>query len=394
MNAQSQDIGEFDHNVSMQADSNDLSTRAEISPALIDHECRRYPLWDIHQYIEKVLATDKPGFLIICDKHGRKTVRELSLGWYYKQIRSFVDRIPPDSKPSRYIGLFQECANEMGLSLGFTLPGISHGQGVENAERYNAFLDLIRTKAATVAKYIKATKYISNYDKRIFDRLKKHVDGLFAIYSKLLVVRLDLEYQQKYTGHVTLAQAKKDIGRFVSHRRFHRLFKHCVGFVIAREHGKNGCGFHFHCMLFFDGQKQNRDLYLASAIGKDYWEGYITRIAGDGATLVSRGRHFNCNIQPYDHNGIGMISHSDEVKRADLLYALVYLTKDDQDLGIDASPKTRLITRSILPRVQANRSGPPRKILLRGKRVTLPKKGYSPDIGLNKLPYSNSKRVI
>lgn len=372
MDTQSQDI-HLDQSVVTQDDVQDLPTEDELSSELIDYKCQRYPLWDIHRFIEQVLATDKPGFLIITHKRGKTTICELSLAWHYKLIRSYIQRIPPGSITSSFIALFQECCAEMGLVYDFIRPGNISGPGISEAERYNAFLELIRAKASTVKRYIKAKEYASNYDKRMSQRLQKYIDRLFLIYSKLLVVRLDLEYLQEFAEYMTLAQAQQDISRFSSHRRWSKLFEHCVGFIIAREHGDNGCGFHFHCILFFNGQKRHQDVNLGKAIGKDYWEGTITRITGEGEALVTRGRHFNCNAKQGDYRylGIGMIAHSDEVKRSNLSYSLIYLTKDDQGLEGIAPPKTKSITRSQLPHVKAKRSGPPRKILIRGKRVTL-----------------------
>ncbi len=382
MDIVSQDMANQEQLAGKQADSHDLPPAAEISPELIDYESQRQPLWDIHQFVERVLATEQPGFLITFDRQDRRIIKALPLAWYYRRIGSYSSRIPDTGAIGRYIGLFHECCIEMELAYnGFSNPGNKHRPGMTGAELYNAFLDLIRKKASEIKKYIDAKAYVSNYDRRMFERLKSYIDGLFLIYSKLLVVRLDLEYREEFADYVTLAQAKEHIGRFISHRRWSKLFEHCVGFVIARERGENGTGFHFHCILFFDGQKQSRDLYLASAIGQKYWEGYITRISGEGESLITQGRYFSCNGKKgeYRYEGIGMITHSDEVKRANLLYNLLYLTKNDQGLGSDAPSKTRTLTRSLLPRVKENRTGPPRKILLRGKRVTQPKQITSSD---------------
>lgn len=373
MDTQSQDIGYLDQSIVTQDDVQDLPTNELLNAQLIDYKCQRYALWDIHRFIEQVLATDKPGFLISTDKHGKATIRERPLAWHFKLIRSYIQRIPLDAKPSPLIALFQECCVEMGLFDGLTRAGDFTGPASNEAERYNAFLELIRAKALTLARYIKAKEDISNYDLRMFARLRKYIDSLFLVYSKLLVVRLDLEYGDGFAEYMTLAQAKKDISRFISNRRWCKHFEHCVGFIIAREHGKNGCGFHFHCILFFNGQKRQQDINLAKAIGKDYWEGNITRISGEGDTLITRGRHFNCNAKQdkYRYQGIGMIAHSDEAKRSNLLYALIYLAKVDQGLEGIAPPKTKTITRGLLPEVAETRSGAPRKMGVRGNRLTV-----------------------
>ena len=350
--------------------STDETTRSE----LIDYQCQRFPLWDIHRFVEQVLATDKPGFLIITDKRGKTRIQELPLAWYFRLLRSYIERIPADVKLCPLIALFQESSAEMGLCSEVTCAGDFTGPGIKEAERYNALLDLIRTKASTVTRYIEAKTYASTYDKRMFERLQGYIDRLFLVYSKLLVVRLDLEYGDDFAEYITLVQAQQDISRFVSLRRWNKHFEHCVGLIIAREHGDNGCGFHFHCILFFDGQKRQQGINLGKAIGKDYWEGRITRISGQGDTLITRGRHFNCNSRQdeYRYQGIGMISHSDELKRSNLAYSLIYLVKEDQGLEGIAPPKTRTITRSVLPRAPETKRGAPRRISIGGKRDPLP----------------------
>lgn len=333
-----------------------------IDSQLVSYKCSRYDLWDIHRFVEDVLATDKDGFEISTNKKQNRRIKQLSLGRYFPLIRSFITRIPEGAKLGRYIALFLECVHELQLHQdGFTQPGAPHRPGLNGAELFNVFLALIRKKPKRIAQYIKAVTYVSNYDERIFLRLKEYVDRLFLIYSRILVIRLDLEYTEEWAPFVTLSQAQRDIGEFISRRRFSNLFENCIGFIVAREKGESGGGYHFHAMLFFDGHKQRGDIYLAQQIGENYWSGYITRISGQGDDLETRGRYFNCNAEEYEHDGIGMVSYSDEIKRTDLLYALLYLTKKSQDIGQDGLPKMKTITRANMPPLEATKLGRPRQ---------------------------------
>lgn len=361
-------VGMADREVSLTA-TKEATNSDNMDSQLINYKCTRYGLWDIHRFIEQVLATDKPGFAIITGKRGEKRIKQLALGRYFPMINSFISRIPEGAKPGRFVGLFLDCVHELQLHHdGFTKSGIPHRPGMNGAELFNTFLELIRKKAETITKYIEAVKYVANYDERIFLRLKEYVDRLFLIYSKILVVRLDLEYAEDFAPFVTLSQAQRDIGEFISRRRFSQLFKHCVGFIVAREKGENGGAYHFHAMLFFDGHKQRGDIYLAQRIGEDYWSGHVTRISGEGEDLETRGRYYNCNVVDYEHKGIGMVSHSDEVKRADLLYALLYLTKKSQDIAQDGRPKMKTITRANMPLLEAVKLGRPRTKAVEGYR--------------------------
>lgn len=354
-------VGMVDREVSL-TDTKEATVSDNMDSQLINDKCTRNCLWDIHLFIEQVLATDKLGFAIITGRRGEKRIKQLALGRYFPIISSFISRIPEGAKPGRFVGLFLDCVHELQLHHdGFTKPGMPHRPGMNGAELFNTFLELIRKKAKTITKYIKAVKYVTNYDERIFFRLKEYVDRLFLIYSKILVVRLDLEYAEDFAPFVTLSQAQRDIGEFISRRRFSPLFQHCVGFIVAREKGENGGAYHFHAMLFFDGHMKRGDVYLAQRIGEDYWSGHITRISGKGADFETRGRYFNCNAEEYEHDGIGMVSYSDEVKRTDLLYALLYLTKSSQDIGRDGRPKMKTITRANMPPLEEPKLGRPRK---------------------------------
>lgn len=235
---------------------------------------------------------------------------------------------------------------------------------------------LIRKKAKTIHKYIETGKYIGTYDRRGFNEYIKYVDGLFVRYSKLLVIRLDLEYRDEYTTSVTFEEAQDDISRFIKNRRWNSIFEHCAGYIIAKEIGRQGRGFHFHCFIFFDGQNKKRSMILGKRIGKDYWEDSITRLPDLNDQKRSRGAYFNCNIKEnkYRYSGIGMIDHADEIKRANLIYALVYLFKEnEQVLGEDAPPKTHTITRGVLPPLPEKRPGPARRVFICGEKVMVPK---------------------
>lgn len=380
MKPSSEDMGSLDQDIVTQDDLLEAPTTGKPQPELIDHQCQRYPLWDIHRFVEQVLATEKAGFLIQATENGRTNIIDLPLAWHFKLVRSYIERIPHDCKPSPFIALFMECCIELGLHSGFTRPGDYDEQGISEAERYNTLLALIRSKASTIKKYKQAKQYAANYNMRMFKRLQKYINNLFLRYPKLLVVRLDLEYREDHAEFVTLTQARQDISRFISHRRWNRLFAHNVGFIIAREHGKNGCGFHFHCLLFFNGHERRQDINLAKAIGEQYWEGHITRLACEDDSADTRGRYFNCNAKQDDYRylGVGLISHADEVKRSNLSYALIYLTKEDQGLEGLAPRKTKTLTRGLLPRLPKAKNGRKRRAWGCGKRVKITRPVYAP----------------
>lgn len=146
-------------------------------------------------------------------------------------------------------------------------------------------------------------------------------------YSKLLVVRLDLEYFSNFcpgngfrgqTMSLKEVQAHRD--RFLDYLRKGPYSKHLAGYIWKMEYGLEK-GHHFHMAIFFDGQQVSRDITLGDLLGR-YWQEKVT---------ASKGMFFNCNKkkEAYDRCGIGMVNRTDDEKWACLEDALRYLTKVD-----------------------------------------------------------------
>ncbi|MEN1958442.1 YagK/YfjJ domain-containing protein [Luteimonas changyuni] len=154
--------------------------------------------------------------------------------------------------------------------------------------------------------------------------VRTRLDGLRASRSKVVAVRLDLEYYALFGSAggfspqaVTVNEARAHRSAFVKYLRKGPYSKHMVGYTWAMEAGFEK-GVHFHFAVFFDGQQVCRDIVLGDALGK-HWE-TIT----DG-----RGYAFNCNKrkEQYLYLGIGMLNRADDLVWANLHKAVRYLTK-------------------------------------------------------------------
>lgn len=116
----------------------------KINPELLNYEIYRQPLWGIHTFVENVLKTDKPGFDIYTNKRGKTVIKELPLSAYYYLINDFTSRIPVRSDPVGFIGLFQECSIELGITNARPIaPGDVHLPGMNGAQLFNTLLELI-----------------------------------------------------------------------------------------------------------------------------------------------------------------------------------------------------------------------------------------------------------
>jgi len=350
---------------------------------LIDYELLRQPLWDIHEFLAQVLAHAHPGFAIRTSKHGTRSIEAMALGRrYYRLLNNLIARIPMPSKAPGLVGLFIDCCVELQLFYNpFGKPGDYHRPGMNGAELFNALLDLIRKRAKKDQRCRKLLHIAEDYDLQQIKSIITYINALFRLYSKLLVVRVDLGYLAEEADRITFEKANDDITRFVNRHHWYPEFRNWVGFVIGREYGagsesengERGRGYHFHCFIFFNGQKEKNDKRLADAM-IDYWNNRIVNRRNTREDERIKTWTHNCHMRDdqYAYSGIGRIAHSDEVKRTNLLYALLYLTKNSQELGDAAPPKSKTISMGQIPERTLERRGRRRHLMIGRHVVEVP----------------------
>lgn len=190
-------------------------------------------------------------------------------------------------------------------------------------------------------------------ERKRLESTKEYMDALQEKYSKLLIVRVDLAYDKN--EEVTLEQANKHFNRLLNNRRGKpSIFKHNVGYTELVEHTDEK-GVHYHTAFIFDGQKVQNDFHMGEQLGK-HWKDNITK---------GQGSYYNCNRNDYgEYHGIGMLDHSDKVKRAKTDEALAYLCKDDEKQDVTTVNTTdatiKQFRRGRMPQVTTKR-GRPRK---------------------------------
>ncbi len=154
--------------------------------------------------------------------------------------------------------------------------------------------------------------------------LRRYIDYLFTRYARLLVLRVDLEYQSGNVIHseqdrlIKYQEASNDRKHLFNNMDSNKRFEHLLGAAWTLEYGVE-TGFHYHLLLIYNGSEVRKDETLAYWVGK-YWSRNITE---------GQGRDFNCNAKKdeYDVLGIGMINHYDTKLRAGLYKTIGYLTK-------------------------------------------------------------------
>ncbi len=189
-------------------------------------------------------------------------------------------------------------------------------------------------------------------DKRRRISNESYLDNLQEKYSKVCVVRVDLEYAKNSETNkveITLNEANKHINRLLNNRRNNEIFDHNIGYLMKTEYGEDR-NVHFHTFFFYDGQKVQKDMIKGEDIGK-YWSQNIT----DG-----KGTYYNCNRNDYkDNHAIGMLDYRDTKKRRNLNNAMAYLVKEDQSIeGLKENGKDRSIRRGTIPKEKSTRGRP------------------------------------
>jgi hypothetical protein len=363
-------------------------------PSVSAYQSFREPLWDIHDFVHQVLSKEAPGFRITEKKNGDKRIEPLALGErYYPLLNNFMARIPLPCQPAGFVGLFLDCCIELQLFLNpfgkagdYHRPGID-GKDMNGAELFNALLALIRKRARNDRRCKDYLSFSENYDLNELKSVVAYFDDLFMDYSKILVVRVDLGYQACEADKISFERAHRDIQRFINYRQWQACFKHSIGYVIGRERGTssttenggNGRGYHFHCFILFDGQKVKNDVELAKQI-IDYWQHRIVNSRRTPADEQTKIWYFNCNHKArtsgYRYDGIGMVQHSDELKRWHMISALIYLTKHSQALGDDVPPGTRALTKGQYKPRAFDTRGRPRQLMIQGEKVSVRRGGH------------------
>jgi len=308
----------------------------------------------IDEFVGIVAQTDGSAFAFVTQVNGDVQVLEGEFAPFFYKLPGFLSARSEHFIYSDNAMLFFECIDELGWGLG--QPGDDPGRfcletGRHAGQHFNEFLELLRRKSRT-ASFRKRVSRRKQNSRRNFESLKKYIDALFDVYSKLLVIRIDVGYRMKDARSMSLEEVQGHLQRFLNNRRSNELFKHMVGYIWKLEEGEHR-GPHYHLCLLLDGNQVEKDEYYADQFCK-YW---VDDIA-DG-----RGTGFNCNrdkFNRYKNCGIGMVRHDDHAKRAILMDAISYLTKVEQYLMSKILLKTRTLGRGEMPKVAAVRRGRPR----------------------------------
>jgi hypothetical protein len=175
------------------------------------------------------------------------------------------------------------------------------------------------------------------------DEYTNYINDLFNLYSRLVVLRIDLSYRKDIADSKTFENIREDLDKMRNNARNHPAFYGLKGYVIKIEYGLHK-KIHAHALFFLDAHKRlgTSDVNHAEEIG-EYWKKVTTKGDGD---------YWNCNALKgkYTFNGIGLVNASDMEKRTYLIMiALDYLCKKkEQAIKPRDKPQTKTLTRGDL----------------------------------------------
>ena len=194
-----------------------------------------------------------------------------------------------------------------------------------NVDLLNEFVDKLR-EGVKRAGFMRNVRNHERGAVKNAKRVRKYIDDLYGDYAKLLHVRLDLYYEivwpRPEVSPVSSREMKIHRAMFMRHVR--RTFgAAAVGHLWTIEYGEMK-GPHVHMLLNFNGHKVQQGIAIAKQLG-EHWQKVITK---------GRGRYWNINKYEDEWEakglrGIGMIAHSDERRRENLVRAALYLVKTD-----------------------------------------------------------------
>ena len=182
------------------------------------------------------------------------------------------------------------------------------------------YIRLLREKLST-PDHRKAVHRFMLGPKKNRASLVRYIDALFERHQKLLVLRIDLHYQERRPLRLRHSpdQLLGQFRRLLNNRKNNRIFDDFVGYAAKLEFAPR-TGFHLHCMFIYNGSERREDVVIAQQIG-DYWE----QLTGE------LGRYYNCNYRKrsYKQPGIGLIHYTDGKLRKNLELAIDYMTKPE-----------------------------------------------------------------
>jgi len=285
---------------------------------------------EIKSFVEACQENDKPAYLF-SKLSGMMITRKNSerISTFLSTINDMLELYSPNEFYVPQVAVFFEaCKDVLWPYPIFPDPNLLLENGCLLGERFNALVLRIKEITSTTQYKEKIRKMNLNLERQRQSAFQL-VDSLFAAHSRLLVLRVDLFYRGFSAERSVSSDLQRFLRRVDADPRFHSL----LGYVAKLEFGETR-GLHSHLMVFLDGSKSHKDAHLAQELIAAWVE-----IVGDGA----HGNNCNAKADGYKTPGIGIVNHWDTTKRTNLLSALKYFFKHEQQVLVKRKEKDRTL---------------------------------------------------
>lgn len=316
-------LSEFDRDAS--------ETDFESDPASLWVAGQSGALIKIERLVNRILRSTQPAFILNWKGTGGPDIVETSIGHRLRDVLPFSSHFGSghtySEQPLAFLHACWLIGSVNGLDLS-QLPVPPSSLGAREAEALNEVVERIRMSACE--SWYTRIPGDRNYESRQrAQAVAEYTAGVLRHYARTMVVRLDLSYLESARVGLTIDQVYAHLDQLRYLIDVHPMFECLVGYAWSIEQGEWD-GYHLHCIFFFDGSKECRDVYKGFEIGK-LWKHTIT-----GGV----GHYENCNAhkERYARLAIGMI-HRDNAERClTAIEVLQYIAKDDgQHLRIKPS---------------------------------------------------------
>lgn len=276
----------------------------------------------IERFVDRVVRTSQPAYLIGWGSEGSATVRETPIGRRLREVLPYCSLFGPGHHYSEQTTAFLYSCWLISNVYGIDLAGLPSAPALMGAGEAEALNDVVqRIRMSAIEPWYARAPFDRSWEARQrAQKVAEYTVDIVRYYSRTMIVRLDLSYLMDARIGLTIDQVFAHLDQLRYLIDWHPIFDRLVGYAWAIEQGERD-GYHLHCIFYFDGSKECRDVYKGFEIG-ELWQLHITGGAG----------HFkNCNVHKdrYTRLGIGMIHRDNAQQCLTAIEVLQYIAKDD-----------------------------------------------------------------
>lgn len=332
----------------------------EVKPGVVEldeeYDARSWLAFRLLPLLQDLVATKHQLYSVGHAKNGEARITFHSLGRRFincikRDIRISFEMFP-SAQFNPYFEVFYNAVLKHHLVPSETSFSGTKGEHVnEVVHRLNACISEFRAEVSTV-EFRSRLKAFRRPIKRQYDTLMRYTAELFARHSRMLILRVDLSYLQKYrlAKHITGTDACRHRDMLLKDLQ-NGAFGPMLGYACKLELGRYK-GYHIHGLFFFDSSAMCKDVILGKRIGQ-HWDKVITG---------GMGSHYNCNARKerYKKCFLGLAHCTDPIAREGFELYAAYATKPDELLRLALPGIQAFIRGRLAPRKEGPRRGRPR----------------------------------